>query len=216
MGLKIRLTRKTLKNHFRYYVWAYVVVLLAAGTIFNTVITSIKNQTPASERVFTVICGDFIPDARLQLFWEDIEKAFPDVKLISVENLPFNIVSAMSSTYKQKFLSYISSKFGDIMILPYTEFSDLAKYGTFIPLDEEFADVIKDLDPIGLKTVTMLAEGNDEAYVYGIPLNGFELFPYSYDTTDKVMVITSYSENKDDSISIAKWLLDYIRDKVWE
>lgn len=75
-------------------------------------------------------------------------------------------------------------------------------------------DYIDDLDSISLKTVTMNIDGNG-SHIYGIPLSHLEFFPYSYDTSDKVIVWTQYSQNPEYAKKMVKWLLDYMIETDW-
>ena len=100
------------------------------------------------------------------------------------------------------------------MILPYQDFADLVQYGYFDPLEDDFAEYIDDLDPVSLKTVTMRIE-DEGTHVYGIPLGNLEFFPYSYDTSDKVIVLMNYSLNKDNAKRLLKWYLDYMIETDW-
>lgn len=222
MKLKTKITKKSLVNHFKYYVWIYVVAMVLSGTFFSMSVTAINNQAPSEQKLYTYICGDAISIDYFTAFYQEMYDAmlekFPELKVVSCENLSYNATGSMSSTYKDKFLSSISAQHGDVMLLPYNEFADLAQNGIFEPLEDDFSKYLADVDPISLKTVTMTLEngdGENETHVYGIPLSHLEFFPYFYDTTDKVLVITSYSQNKEKAKVLAEWYLDYMIETEW-
>ncbi len=215
MYLKIKLNKLKLSNHFRYFVWIYVCVAIAAGTLLNIAVTISKNQAAPHEKLYSFICGDTLQATYFHIFLEEMTEAFPDMKLVSLENLAYNEQGMMATEYKKKFFTYTSSKYGDVMILPYSEFADLAAYGYFEPLDDDFAEYIDDVDPVSLKTVKMHLPDNDRAYVYGIPLSHLDFFPAVYDTSDKVLVLMSYSQNKDNAKRLVKWYLDYMIETDW-
>ena len=214
MRLKLGLNKAKLKNHFRYFVWVYVVVVVIAGALLNMSVTIAKNQSPPECKLYSYICGDAISASYFYIFLDEMTQAFPDMEVVSCENLSYNASGTMSSQYKQKFLSLISNGYGDVMILPYQDFADLVQYGYFDPLEDDFAEYIDDLDPVSLKTVTMRIEDED-THVYGIPLGNLEFFPYSYDTSDKVIVLMNYSLNKDNAKRLLKWYLDYMIETDW-
>lgn len=222
MKFKTKITKKSLTNHFKYYVWVYVVAMVLCTTFFGMSVTVINNQAPPESKLFTYICGEAISIDYLTAFYEELDGAmrekFPEMKVISCENLAYNSQSTLASTYKEKFLSLVSGKYGDVMLLPYNEFADLAQNGLFEPLEDDFADYLADVDEISLKTVTMTLnnyESLPETHVYGIPLSHLKFFPYFYDTTDKVLVITSYSQNKEKAKVLAEWYLDYMIETEW-
>lgn len=222
MKFKTKITKKSLANHFKYYVWVYVVAMVLCGTFFSMSVTVINNQAPPENKLFTYICGDAISIDYFTAFYEEMYDAmldkFPEMKVVSCENLSYNATGSMSNSYKEKFLSLISNNYGDVMLLPYNEFADLAQNGLFEPLEDDFARYLDDVDSISLKTVTMTLENEDGTvgtHIYGIPLSHLEFFPYFYDTTDKVLVITSYSQNKEKAKVLAEWYLDYMIETEW-
>ncbi len=222
MKLKIKLTKKSLANHFKYYIWVYVVAMVLSGTFFGMSITAANEQAPPENKLYSYICGDAISIDYFTAFCQDmkneITEIFPEMKVISCENLPYNTNGTMSNTYKEKFLTAVSTKYGDVMLIPYNEFADLAQNGIFEPLENDFAKYLDDVDPISLKTVTMTLEnrnGEPETHVYGIPLSHLKFFPYFYDNTDKVLVVTSYSQNKEKAKVLAEWYLDYMIETEW-
>lgn len=214
MRLNLLLNKSKLQNHFRYFIWIYVVVLVVSGTLFNMALTVINNQSPPEYKLYSYVCGDIIASSYFYVFMEEMEEAFPEMRVVSCENLAYNSSISMAATHKQKFLSLISNGYGDVMILPYQEFADLAKYGNFMPLEDDFAEYIDDVDPIILKSVTMNLQDLG-THVYGIPLSHLEFFPYSYDTSDKVIVLTSFSQNKENAKRLMKWYLDYMIETDW-
>lgn len=212
--LKIKFTKDSMKNHFRYFVWVYVIVAFVTGAIFNTIVTMVKNQSPPDRKLSTYICGDFIGSSYFYAFLEEMERDFSELDVVDCENLAYNSGTMLASGQKQKFLANISSKYGDVMIIPYNEFADLVKYNYFAVLDDDFAEYIDDLDPISLKTVTMNLDGKG-SHVYAIPLSHLEFFPYSYDTSDKVVVWMDYSQNPEYAKKMVKWLLDFMIETDW-
>lgn len=212
--LKLGLSKTKLKNHFRYFVWIYVVVAVAAGALLNMAVTVAKNQSPPEAKLYSFICGDTISESYFYVFLEEMTDAFPEMTVVSCERLPYNVSGSMAYQYKQKFLTYLSSGYGDVMILPYEDFADLVKHGYFAPLENDFAEYIDDIDPISLKTVTINLEEKG-THIYGIPLNHLEFFPYTYDTSDKVIVLTDYSQNMDNARNLLKWYLDYMIETDW-
>ncbi|MBP3348726.1 MAG: hypothetical protein J6L92_08225 [Clostridia bacterium] len=214
MVFKARISKKTLADHFKYYVWVYVVALVLSVTFFNMSIDVINGQAPREEQLFSYVCGESISMQYFVIFHEEMTEAFPDMKYVVCENLAYNDGTTQASIYKNKFLSLVSEKYGDVMILPYNEFTDLAKYGYFAPLEDDFGEYIDDVDPVSLKTVTMNTEENG-THVYGIPLSHLEFFPYDYDTSDKVLVLTSYSQNVENAKKLFAWYLDYMLETDW-
>ena len=212
--LKLRLNKVKLKNHFRYYVWIYAAAMVIAGTLLNMAVTVVKNQSPPQEKLYSYICGDAISLSYFYTFLEEMTDAFPDMKVVSCENLSYNAGGSMAYQYKQKFLSLISNGYGDVMILPYQDFADLVQYGYFAPLEYDFAEYINGIDEVSLKTVTMHLEDYG-THVYAIPLGHLEFFPYTYDTSDKVIVLTDYSLNKDNAKKLLQWYLDYMTETDW-
>ncbi len=214
MALKFRFSKESIKDHFRYYIWIYVAVIVVTGVVFDLITTSIVNQSSEDKKLYACICGDTLAFREYYGFMEDISEAVPGMSIISCENLTYN-EGTMAQTYKQKFYALFSSEYGDVMMLPYNEFSDLAQYGYFLPLEDVLNEYIDDVDPINLKTVTYNITGGD-AHVYGIPLSHLKFFPDVFDTTDKVLVVTSYSKNMENAKLLIQWWLDYMINTDWD
>ena len=51
--MKIKISKASLKDHFRYYIWAYVGVVLITGMLLNLVVTAINSQAPPDK---TLLC----------------------------------------------------------------------------------------------------------------------------------------------------------------
>ncbi len=215
MYLKLGLNKAKLSNHFRYFVWVYVCVAVGASLLLNMAVTIKKNQAAPDQKLYSFICGDSLASTYFHYFLEDMTEAFPDMKLVSCENLSYNAQGVMSNEYRTKFLTYISSGYGDVIVLPYEDFADLAPHGYFEPLEGDFAEYISELDPVSLKTVTMRV-GDDGAHVYAIPLSHLGFFTDLYDTSDKVIVVMSYSQNKENAKLLAKWYIDYMKAEKWK
>ncbi len=215
MGLKLRITGKSLKDHFRYYALAYILAIVFSATFFDTGITMINEKAAPEYKLASYICGDYINASYYYVFLEEMTKAFPDMKVVACENLAYNTNNTMASTYKQKFLSMISNSYGDVMIIPYNEFADLVRYGAFAPLEDVLGDYLKNISPESLKTVDMRIADDDTSHIFAIPLDRYEFFPYTYDTSDKVLIITSYTQNYDNAVELAKWYLDYMIETEW-
>lgn len=101
--LNIKITKDSIKNHFRYFVWIYVVVILVTGTIFGSIVTMIKNQSPPDQKLITYICGDFIGSSYFYVFLEEMEHDFSDLKVVDCENLAYNAGTINATAHKQKF-----------------------------------------------------------------------------------------------------------------
>jgi len=219
MKFKIKFTKKSLADHFKYYAWIYVAAIVISTSFFNISTTMIRNQAPPDQKLYSFVCGDAIALDYFITFHAEMTQAFPHLKVVACDNLAYNSMSTMAKEQKEKFLSLISNKYGDVLVIPYNEFADLAKEGAFEPLEDDFQQYLDDVDPISLKTVTMKLQLDEtkepETHVYGIPLSHLEFFPYYYDTNDKVIVLTSFSQNKDNARSLIKWYLDYMIETEW-
>ena len=206
--MKIKISKASLKDHFRYYIWAYVGVVLITGMLLNLVVTAINSQAPPDKTLSLYVCGEAVKASSYYQFRTDLEEAFSDMELINTDNMTYKGANA-SSAYKQKFAALIASNQGDILVLPYDDFTDLVGMDAFQPLDELLPEDIAELDEGALKTVTFKYNTEDPK-VYGIPLTGHSLFAEDdwYPMEDKVLVIMNSSQNLSNAVRMAEWVLD--------
>ena len=108
MKFKINLTKKSLSDHFKYYVWVYVAAIVISTSFFNISTTMINNQAPPDQKLYSFVCGDAIAIDYFIDFHEEMTLAFPHLKVVACDNLAYNSMSTMAKEQKQKFLSLIS------------------------------------------------------------------------------------------------------------
>ena len=207
--MKIRITKASLKDHFHYYALAYIGVIVATSLVLNLIVTSIKSQAPAEKTLSLYVCGELVTPSSYYSFRTDLEKAFDDMELINTDNLAYKSSHNLTGTYRQKFAAMLASDEGDLLILPYEDFTDLVYMNAFQALDDFLPEYIEQLDALSLKTVTM-KYNTDEPKVYAIPLDGHKLFALDevFQMEDKVLVLLNRSRNTENAVRMAKWILD--------
>ena len=111
----------------------------------------------------------------------------------------------MSSQYMQKFVAQLSVGELDVVILDKDMFESFVKQDMFLRLDN-----ISGLDLASIKSEKIEAsETNKTKAVYAINAKDIKIFKnIGFDTTNKVIGIISSTKQKNNSVSVLKWLLN--------
>jgi len=206
---KIKFTKDTVKNHLRYDFLKYVAITVVLASIFNIAFTSVSSYVDPDKKLTFYVVGDVLNPLKADEENEKLEAAFADMEQIIYENLATESESA-GHTYRQKFVSVIAAKRGDLFIMPYLFFQDLVTMGAFSPVDSRLQGYV-DSSPNQLKkAVYYKLEDDKGAQYYAIPyLNGEFMVSAGLEAYDKVLVIPAYSQNYETAVRLAQWLLEY-------
>lgn len=179
MRFNLRPDGRTLRHHFSYHWWQYVLIVLLSFLIWNLVFVQTAYRVPGEKRidlyVQTAAAFDEQMESALSAFRE---KAVPDVEEINVIAL---LPPSPQDMYANvQLVTFISAREGDIYVLGTEDYKRFAAQGAFMALDEavDKGDLLVkpegDLRPGYLTMLEPQEDGSQKAaarsMLYGIPL----------------------------------------------
>lgn len=197
------------------YIWEYYKLHIIGVLVLICIIGSIiHGQITKVDYVFNLtMLGNTVDTNKMT----DLETQLTSVvvkdgdkkKQATISNMSLgdsnNSDSAMSSQYMQKFVAQLSVGELDVVILDKDMFESFVKQDMFLRLDN-----ISGLDLASIKSEKIEAsETNKTKAVYAINAKDIKIFKnIGFDTTNKVIGIISSTKQKNNSVSVLKWLLN--------
>ena len=192
--MKTPVNSRTLKNHFTYSWWKYLLVLAAGIFLVNLIFTVTTPRIPEDKKVEFYIYG-LADDNALSAYLENVRVTeMPDMEAVT------HSVLFQDQTYgAMTLVTHIAAHEGDIYLMPRDEFLSYAASGAFAPLEDDealmsfFSEAGVDLTR-GWRTLS--EEG--ERHLYGIPadvLPGLSTLCYAENGYLAVLAFNGNDEN---------------------
>ena len=200
--MKTPVNTKTLRHHFTYSWWKYLLVLIAGIFLVNLLFTVTTPRIPEEKRVDFYIFG-YSDSESLNAYMEQIRQSeMTDMDLMtSNTSYPDETYGAMILT------TYVAANEGDLYLLPREDFLSLASYGAFLPLEEE-EELMAVFNEAGLdlRRGWRTLSDSDETHLYGIPadfLPGLSSFCYAQ---DGFLAVASFGNNDENTLKFLRIL----------
>ena len=205
--MKTPINAETLRHHFTYSRWKYVLVLIAGIFLVNLIFTVTAPRIPEDKRVDFYIYG--LSDSEsLNAYMEKIRsEEMPDMEIMtSLTMFPNDAYGPM------QLMTYMSAQEGDVFLLTRDEFLSYASSGAFLPLedDEELMGIFNEAG-IDLRRGWRTLADSDETHLYGIPadmLPGLNALCYA---DNGFLTVTVYNGNQE---NVMKFLRILCRDML--
>ena len=205
--MKTPINAETLRHHFTYSWWKYVLVLIAGIFLVNLIFTVTTPRIPEDKRVDFYIYG--LSDSEsLNAYMEKIRsEEMPDMEIMtSLTMFPNDAYGPM------QLMTYMSAQEGDVFLLTRDEFLSYASSGAFLPLedDEELMGIFNEAG-IDLRRGWRTLADSDETHLYGIPadmLPGLNALCYA---DNGFLTVTVYNGNQE---NVMKFLRILCRDML--
>ena len=205
--MKTPINAETLRHHFTYSWWKYVLVLIAGIFLVNLIFTVTTPRIPEDKRVDFYIYG--LSDSEsLNAYMEKIRsEEMPDMEIMtSLTMFPNDAYGPM------QLMTYMSAQEGDVFLLTRDEFLSYASSGAFLPLedDEELMGIFNEAG-IDLRRGWRTLADSDETHLYGIPadmLPGLNALCYA---ENGFLAVTVYNGNQE---NVMKFLRILCRDML--
>ena len=205
--MKTPINAETLRHHFTYSWWKYVLVLIAGIFLVNLIFTVTAPRIPEDKRVDFYIYG--LSDSEsLNAYMEKIRsEEMPDMEIMtSLTMFPNDAYGPM------QLMTYMSAQEGDVFLLTRDEFLSYASSGAFLPLedDEELMGIFNEAG-IDLRRGWRTLADSDETHLYGIPadmLPGLNALCYA---DNGFLTVTVYNGNQE---NVMKFLRILCRDML--
>lgn len=207
-----KITGGKLKNHWQYAKWKYVIMVIAMAFGWNLIYSVTAPRTPPELKVDIYMVGPAASSDALDALTARAKPDFPDMQELNFINIP---LSGDSDVYAyQRYQTMVGAGEGDVYIVDGGMFESLVDMGGAVALNpyiESGALVLGDLE-LGGTTLEAPVESEDAPpigrRVYGVPMDslfGF-LTDSGFDNRNKVMIVMSFSKNKENAVKMVNWL----------
>ena len=163
--MKTPINAQTLKHHFTYHWWAYLLAIVAGTFLVNLLFTVTTPRIPENRRVDLYIYG-YSDEASLNAYMENIRvKEMPDMEVMS------SVTFYPDANYGQMTLvTHIAAQEGDVYYLPREDFLSYSSSEAFLPLEDD-AELMAIFTEAGLdlRRGWRTLPDSDETHLYGIP-----------------------------------------------
>ena len=213
MKIKTPVDRKSLRTHFTYYFWAYILAIVAAIFGWNLLYTMTAYRSPENKRIDLYIQSSTVTQEMAQAFMQPVwEEHVPDMEV--VESI---LLSSNAQDYygDMQMMVYIMAQEGDMYLLNSADFKSYASQGVFIDLQPYIDDGKLDVSDIDLSAgyVAPVDENGipaSDRHLYGIPL--YSLYGLmegmGLDNRDMIVGVTIFNGNEENVIAFLNGLID--------
>lgn len=217
-----KLKKESLKTHFHYAKWFYVVIALGAFFLGDLLFTTTEYRSPPERKVDFEIVGQYAEVETLQAVADEIMKDAaqidPTLEEIGMYHIAYSGDAETDIYGAQKFMVMIAAREGHVYMLDRALMEQLLAQDAILPLDEYIDAGILKADGLDMESVTfdepVLDEGEQPSgkrYVYAIPcanLNRMRTPEISYDNRDKYMVMMAYCPNPETTAKVMQRVID--------
>lgn len=165
--MKTPVNAETLKHHFTYNWWKYLIALLAGTFLVNLLYTVTTPRIPEEKRVDFYIFGLANEQAVTEYMEQVRVSEMPDMEIMAPS------VMMQDDTYGPMLLmAHIAAREGDVYLLSREDFLGYSSGGAFLPLEEdtELMAVFNEAG-IDLRRGWRTLSEEDETHLYGIPID---------------------------------------------
>ena len=207
--MKTPITSKTLKQHFAYNWWKYLLVALLAFGLVDLLYSVTSYKSPAEKKVEFYVYG-LMDQEKLTDYMEEVRASeMEDMEVMTPLQL-------LDDDYygPMQLMTYMAAGEGDVYLLPRDQFVSGASGGSFLPLEND-TDLMALFDNAGINLQNGWRKNAEsgENHLYGIPQNKLPgLSQYAAATNGYLCVIVN-SGNEENAL---KFLRILCRDMIEE
>ena len=211
MTPKLTITRNRVRNHFHYFWWQYVILIVASFFLWNLLYNMTHYRSPEHLKVEWYYEGavSYESQERLdQLLHQLTPELFPDM-----EEVTFTVVGVDANYGAMQLMVWMSAGQGDLYMLGTDNFKSHAASGAMVDLQPYVDNGTLHVDGIDLSKGYVRNEETGEKHLYGIPaasLTGLRE-EYGLEPENTYMSLLITGGNTDNTIKLMNWLLDNMR-----
>ena len=163
--MKTPVNKQTLKQHFTYSWWKYLLIAALAFGLVDLLYTVTAYRVPSEKKVEFYVYGQ-INESGLQAYLDQVrETELPEMEEVScLQIIPDSAYGPM------QLMTYLAAGEGDVYLLPHDEFVSYAMEGALVPLenDEELMALFNEAG-INLQNGWRQQTETGENHLCGIP-----------------------------------------------
>lgn len=212
-----RITKKSIKHHWTYSWWKYLLLVFLCCVSVNLVFTVTAYRAPEDKKIEIYMLNGYCDTSMMQAELEPLFfAAHPEQEELTI----LNINLANGDMYApMQFSTYVASQQGDVCLMPRSEVQKLTADGAeyafanLSPYIESGAIDVQDID----LTAGWMSSSTGELGVYAIPADSlYGLLAYGNDPADSMLCIMDYSGNEETAASVLSMLIEHYRTEMPE
>ena len=178
--MKTPVTSKSLRQHFTYNWWVYLLIALLAFGLVDLLYTVTAYRSPRDKTIGFYVYG-YVNDTGMSAYMDNIR----ETEMSDMEEMT-PVMLAMDDTYgPMQLMTYLSAGEGDIYMLPREQFLNYSMGGSMVPLEND-AELMALFDAAGVNLQSGWRKETEtgENHLYGIPqdkLPGLIQYAYAQD-----------------------------------
>jgi len=206
----LTITREKVRNHFHYFWWQYLLLIVLAFFGWNLLYTTTRYRPPAEKKVEWFYEGPMAAQTQQkadQLLAELTPQLFPDMEKVS-----FTVVGLDENYGPMQIMVWMAAGEGDLYMLAEDSFERYAAGGSMIDLTPYVEDGTLNVDGIDLKKGYAKDEETGKKILAGIPadqLTGLEQYDIFPEGTYLSVLVNG--GNTDNTIHLLAWLLENMK-----
>ncbi|MBP3656591.1 MAG: hypothetical protein J6K32_07850 [Clostridia bacterium] len=206
------INKQTLKNHWHYSKWKYILLCLLGIFGVNILFTMTKYRVPEDKKIEIYMCSGYADAVAMQeALWPMLLEIAPEQEELTVANID---LTGSDPYTRMQYTTYTAAQQGDILFLPYEEAVILANNEAdyaMVELTPYIENGMLNVDGFNIED-GYLPDHLGEKRLYLIPAATlYGLLDYSCDPWGAVLCVTSYSGNEETAIKTLNMLLETMR-----
>ena len=199
------------RQHFGYTWWAYALMAVILLFGWQMAYRATEYVPPPEKTIHVTIAGDYVSDSVLEYYEEKAYEEFPEMELITFENIPLSLTGEGDYSGYTKLSVVIAVGEGDVYLLNRELLVSYSSMQAFMPLDDAVAEggaLYGVFSEEEIEAGTFVAEETDgQEHVYGISAERlYGLLNQGVDTRDLYIACTSYTQNTKYALKMIAWL----------
>lgn len=204
---KFPITQNRIRNHFHYFWWQYLILLIAGVFGWNLLFTMTHYRSPEHLKVEWYYQGPSSTDtvgkgqALLDELWPEL---FPDM-----EEVNFNLVGTDEMYGDMQLMVWMAAGQGDLYILQKSSFNSYANETTLLDLQPYVDDGTLNVEGIDLRAGYSTDPETGYRGLFGIPADALQgMWDYDMRPDGALLCLPLASGNIDNAIVLLDYLLD--------
>ena len=130
--MKTPVTSKSLRQHFTYNWWVYLLIALLAFGLVDLLYTVTAYRSPRDKTIGFYVYG-YVNDTGMSAYMDNIR----ETEMSDMEEMS-SVMLAMDDTYgPMQLMTYLSAGEGDVYMLPREQFLNYSMSGSMVPQSTE-------------------------------------------------------------------------------
>ena len=207
---ELKITKQRIRNHFHYFWWQYMILLIAAVFGWNLIYTTTRYQSPEHLKVEWYYEGITTTETD-QLTNAFLEKVTPEL-FPEMEEVMFTLVGMDDQYGQMQMMVWSVAGQGDLYMLMEDSYLSMIGNGVMCDLLPWVEDGTLNIEGINVEDYYMVDQETGKQILVGIPTDSLKgLLDLHVDPEGKVMGMLVNGGNVDNTVKLMAYLLDNMK-----